>query len=522
VKTVSGVAFRVAASRRVALLPLLGAALGVTLAAGKAPDADAHVVTTKDGKTYEGKVVEDGPERVVVETTFDGRKEIARADVAKVDTGVPPLRDQLAFRVSQAKADPKALLEAADWAKRQKFGKPDLDPIFEAVLQAEPQNARARKALGHVKVGATWMTPEEKAAADAAAEEAAQRAKGLVPHEGRWVTPEEKAALEKGLVKDGAEWVTEEEFHRRRGERLVDGKWVRVGEKEARDRASAWSKATSVTVTALWAPNVDLFHELEPEQAKTVLEAAQKSVEAFRRLVQPEAGDRIADLRLPVVCFVKAPAYARFAQVFSEENRITSIPGQENFPEQAKRQPSFWNVQPPLSGHYLFPNTVQRLASGVSHNVTPILLTLWKRPQFPSVWLREGLAYVIEMQAIGRSETYTVGRGGGVGGGDPASWVDSAKWKESLLAAVRAQQDVPLPRLAKMSIDQMSYPELVKAWSVVDYLVKTDAAKTRAFLAATKQRDKEEEEALRESWGLDYRGLEAKWRAFAEAGFGGS
>jgi hypothetical protein len=489
------------------------------LVAGAARPALAHVVTTKDGKTYEGKVVEETAERVVIETTFDGRKELPRAEVATVDTKVPPLREQLSFRLDEAKADPKALLEVADWAKRSKFGKPDLDAIFERVVAADPQNVRARKALGHVKVGAIWMTPAEKAAADAAAEEAAQRAKGLVPYEGRWVTPQEKDALEKGLVRDGAEWVTEDEYHRRRGEEKVDGRWIRVGEKEAKERAAAWSKATSVTITSLWAPHVDLFHELEPAAAAKVLDAAEKTVVAFHRLVRPEPGDRVSGLRLPVVCFVKAPAYARFAQVFSDENRITFIPGQENFPDQAKRQPGFWNVQPPLSGHYLFPNTVERLASGVSHNVTPILLTLWKRPQFASTWLREGLAYVLEMEAIGRSETYTVGRGGGVGGGDPASWVDSAKWKEALVAAVRAGQDAPVPRLAKMGIDQMSYPELVKSWSVVDYLVQVDREKFRAFLAGTKQRDREEEEAFREAYGYDYRALETRWRAFAEAGF---
>jgi hypothetical protein len=500
-------------------VPRAAAALCALFLSGAASPALAHVVTTKDGKTYEGKVVEQDDAKVVVETTFDGVKELARADVVKIDTTVPPLREQLAFRLGDAKEDAKALLEVADWAKRNKFGKPDLDPIYERVVAADPANARARKALGHVKVGAVWMTPAEKAAADAAAEEAAQRAKGLVPHEGRWVTPQEKDALEKGLVRDGEEWVTEEEYHRRRGEQRVDGQWIKVGEKEAKARAAAWTKATSVTIQSLWAPHVDLFHELEPEQAKTVLEAAEKTVVAFRKLVQPEPGDRIADLRLPVVCFVKAPAYARFAQVFSDENRITFIPGQENFPEQAKRQPGFWNVQPPLSGHYLFPNTVQRLASGVSHNVTPILLTLWKRPQFPSVWLREGLAYVLEMQAIGRSETYTVGKGGGMGGGDPASWVDSAKWKETLGAAVRAGQDAPIPRLSKMGMDQMSYPELVKSWSVVDYLVQSDPAKFRAFLVASKKRDHPEEEAFREAYGHDFRALETKWRAFVDAGF---
>jgi hypothetical protein len=187
-------------------------------------------VTTKDGKSYEGKVLSDDAEKVVIETTFDGVKELPKATVAKVDTTVPPLREQLAFRLGQAK-DAAALADLAAWAKAKGF-KTDTELVWRKVLELDPQNVKARKALGHVRVGGAWMTPEEKAAADKAAADAAQRAKGLVEHQGRWVTPAEKEALEKGLLKDGDEWIPEDEWHRRRGEQKVGGVWCAWARRE--------------------------------------------------------------------------------------------------------------------------------------------------------------------------------------------------------------------------------------------------------------------------------------------------
>ncbi len=147
---------------------LFAAAFLVGLLAGGASDAPAHVVTTKDGKTYEGKVTEQNDAHVVIETTFDGVKDLPRDQVTKVDTAVPPLREQFAFRLADAKSDVKALFDVADWAKRMKFGK-EIEDVWRKIVEVDPSNAKAHKALGHVKVGDRWLTPEEKAAADQAA-----------------------------------------------------------------------------------------------------------------------------------------------------------------------------------------------------------------------------------------------------------------------------------------------------------------------------------------------------------------
>lgn len=505
---------------------ILALAAAAALAAGSAP-ALAHVVVTTDGKTYEGKILSQDADKVVIETTFEGTKEIPKAQVKSVDDKVPPLRFQLGYRLEQAGKDVAALTDLAAWAKAKGFGK-EVDVVWEKVVDADPKNVKAHKALGHVLVGAAWMTPEQKAAAEKAAEEAALRAKGLVPYQGRWVTPEEKEALEKGLMKDGDEWVSEDEWHRRRSETKVDGKWIRVGEEQGKARAAALSKALSVTLVPLWGPHVDVYHELKPEDGQAVLAAAEKAWDAFASIVKPGEKDGLLGLRVEVACFEKAPAYARYSQKFADENEVAKINGLENWATQAGRQRGWWWPHPTAAtGQYFFPNTLKALQSGVAHNLVAVWLTRWRfNWQFSRSWLREGLAYAVEMRAIGYSQSYTVGKGGAAGA-DPATWQDSAKWKDSLKALVAASQDTPAGRLLpiKDEQNQLTLPDLVKCWSLVDFLAKRDPAKFRTFLAATKIRakatenERTDEDALREAFGIDARALEAAWRAWVQAGF---
>ena len=492
--------------RCVAAVLLCGALLGV-------PAAGADVVKTKDGKTYEGRVVSQDDATVVVDTTFDGRKELPRATVTSVDTSVPPLRDQLAFRVRDA-TDVPALLKAVDWARSKGF-KDELADLWKKVVALEPQNAKARKALGHVKVGDRWMTPEEKAAADAAADEAAMRAKGLVLHQGRWVTPQEKDALEKGLVKDGDDWVTEEVFHRRRGERKVGDAWVRVGEGEGKARQAHLAKEVGVPLEYVWSPRADVYHELNATEGQALVDACTAVTLAFERLLKPGPDDRMEDVRVEVVVPHKAPAYARYVQLFAKEQGILQMAGRQEWASQASRLRSFWWTDPKCAvGAYLFPNTLDAVRSNVAHTLVFVLLNRYRfNYRFTSPWLSEGLAYHLEMAAVGPSSSFTIGRAGIPGGGDPQAWQDTKRWPELLRSIVLGAQDTPLPRLARSPADGLSLVDLAKAWSVIHWLAESDPTKLKAFLDLTKtQRDEPDETNFKQVYGFDMREADAKWR----------
>ena len=487
-----------------------------------AATAFAHTVTTTDGKTYEGKVISQDDDKVVIETTFDGSKTIPRAEVKSVNTTVPPLREQLQYRADKARDDVKALWKLHTWARKKGFKK-ELEYILRRIIDLAPENKRARKMLGHEEIDGQWISPEEKEAYLQRKHDEAMRAKGLVKYEGDWVTPEERDAREKGLIKDGDEWVTEEEYHKRRGEQLVDGKWVKVGLEEGKAWAGMAAREARLKLAYRWSPHFDAVYEVSPALAQRCLDASEKAYAVMRRVLKPtpeELGENLQE-RIKLALFKKVPAYARFAKWLNGKiNAEELVPG---WVRAVQRQHSFWWAQDVITtGVYQFPNTDKTFASNVLHGVGQILLTRYRlNYKLPSFWLLQGFAYYLELEATGYTLSFTLGRGGtgaGMGAKGPI-WGDSAQWKPALKALVAEGRDPPLKRIARMSMDQFRYEELVKSWSVVEYLITLDRAKFKKFINGTKDRDKEEKDALREAYGLTYRELDRKWRAYVSSDF---
>jgi hypothetical protein len=495
------------------LLPLLLLLVGAPLAA-------AHTVETIDGTIHEGKIVVNTPEKIVIATTFGGPVTIPRDQVKAVDDRIPPLRDQLRYRADQAKDDVAKLWDLHRWAKRKGFDK-ELVFILERIITLEPRNVRARKALGHEKVDGEWMSPREKEFYLAEKHEAEMRAKGLVPYKDRWVTPEEKAALEQGLIKDGDGWITEEEYHRRRGEQLIDGEWVRVGEKEAK----AWRDeltASRVRTEFEWTPNLDVYYDVKAEHAKRVIKGAEDAFGVFFKTMQPDADDFASGVkgRVRMHLFNKLPAYARFAAFFDKKEKCSDLI--KGWLPAVRRQHSFWWVDPiGVVGVYKFPNTPRTFISNAVHNLGLILITRYGfNYRFPRQWLLEGFAYYLEMEALGYSDTFSLSRGGTAASaaGRPA-WADSDKWREALRALVAQGGDPPMKRLARMSSDQMHYIELVKSWSVVECLIRKDRKQFVQFVDADKDRANTMEDALRKVYGWGWRDLDRVWRRYVTNGF---
>jgi len=493
------------------------------LALGGARAALAHTVTLQDGTVYEGKILSQSDTEVVIETTFDGQKILAKADVKAINDSVPPMREQLAYRAKTA-LDVKARWDLYKWAKQKGFVK-ELHYILEAIVDLKPTDKKARKLLGHKQVDGEWMTPAEEKVHLRAKFEAEQRAKGLVPYEGGWVTPEERDAREKGLKKDGDDWVTEEEWHKRRGERLVDGKWVKLGFEEGKELTQKLVREGRLKVAYHWGPHFDAHAEVKPELAKRILASCEKAFGVLRKTLKPTEDDypETVDERIHLFLCKKMPGYVRMSNWFDKTYDVNSLtPGWKTA---IQRQHAWWHVQDiRATGVYQFPNTDKTYVSNVVHGAGLLLITRYKANYaFPSVWLREGFSYYLEMEALGYTQTFSLGSGGGTGGAGAGMkgpvWTDSAKWREALKKVVNEGNDPPLRRIAKMTVDQTSYIQLVKSWSIVEFLIRWDAKKFKQFIDLSKDRSKTEEEALKEAYGANYRKVDAKWRAYVSSGF---
>ena len=210
--------------------------------------ATADVVKLKDGRSFEGTVVEQNDQKVVIKTKF-GMNELQRSEVESVEIKATAA-EEFRNRREAAKDDAAALFDLYVWAKTNGL-KTQSKQALRDVIKVDADHTEARKLLGYVQYEGKWVSEREKARLEAAGERAEMEAKGLVQHKGKWMTPEEKEAAEmtdKGFVKIEGEWVNERarkakeeavafrkqvEEHKANGEFFVAGKWVPKKEAEA-------------------------------------------------------------------------------------------------------------------------------------------------------------------------------------------------------------------------------------------------------------------------------------------------
>lgn len=99
------------------------------------------------------------------------------------------LKSQLKKKERQAKKDPDALLEVAQWARDYGL-EAESKKILEKILKYDEDHAKTRELLGYVRVGEKWLTREENAE--------------------RILKEREKEWKEQGFKKIGGVWVPED------------------------------------------------------------------------------------------------------------------------------------------------------------------------------------------------------------------------------------------------------------------------------------------------------------------------
>jgi hypothetical protein len=171
---------------RVARLTALVAGLACGWIGGR-PSADAGVVRTTDGLVLEGDV-ERAPDGSVAVTTADGVVRLAASRVASVDEAAGPsaaLRTELA---ALAPADVDGRFRLALRAEAAGATGVAMD-AYASVVDAAPDHAAARRALGHERLGDRWVPVAQ-----------ARRARGLVLYEGAWRLPAEVEEAARGAA----------------------------------------------------------------------------------------------------------------------------------------------------------------------------------------------------------------------------------------------------------------------------------------------------------------------------------
>jgi hypothetical protein len=143
--------------------------------------ARADVLVLNDGRQVEGAVEKVG-EAYRVRSRF-GEATLPASEV-KTWTKAKPVDDQIRERLQELSPDDaENRVILAEWLKD--LGRDEeARTMAQAVLEIDPENARAHAVLGHVRHQGVWRTPDE-----------AKKAEGLELHGDRWYSKEEWQSL---------------------------------------------------------------------------------------------------------------------------------------------------------------------------------------------------------------------------------------------------------------------------------------------------------------------------------------
>ncbi len=124
----------------------------------------------------------------------------------------------------------------------------------------------------------------------------------------------------------------------------------------------------------------------------------------------------------------------------------------------------------------------------ILHNVGHVAIWAAMKEAKPPMWIDEGFASWLEMATTGHAFEYCVGKG--TSAVDPKKdWKNGDLWIILLKEGAQWKKDVPLdPLRKKKDFNDMSHEERAKAWSIVDFLIATDAAKFAKFILALKDK----------------------------------
>jgi hypothetical protein len=150
-----------------------------------------------------------------------------------------------------------------------------------------------------------------------------------------------------------------------------------------------------------------------------------------------------------------------------------------------------------------------RLAHQTGHLLN---LAAWEMPD--GMWLDEALAHRYAVLVQDRTAVYCLAprkEDSTSAGGKVVAWTDQARWKELLKEQALAREDVALRLLVNKRAYDLPIAASIKAWSVVDFLIRRDRTAFIALLRGCKT-DQDRVAALETRFGKDVETLDDLWR----------
>jgi len=219
--------------------------------------ARADVIHLKDGRTIEGKILEENRKSVKIETQFGSVRTIDQDRILRIERKKTAREEYEDRKRRTDDEDAEALYRLGAWCRENGLVVESLE-AFRKVIQLDPDHPEARRALGYVRRGDRWIlessdtgpvkdpdpgaAPDRERSRDRSPETGFLEEAGFVQYRGEWVTVPEKRKLQDGLVRYGGRFFTKQDVEKMEGGLVrTDGEWIPFEQADARH--ANWDKA---------------------------------------------------------------------------------------------------------------------------------------------------------------------------------------------------------------------------------------------------------------------------------------
>jgi len=483
------------------LAPTLLAAL-LTLAAA----ASADVLTTKDGRRLEGKVVSETPVAVRFKTGA-GEVEIPRAQIESLVVGKTK-DEEVADKEKLAKTA-EDFFEVARFAE-EKGLKSQQKRLMKRVLELDPKHAGANQFFGRVLYKGEWLEPAERDARVRADEDAEMLARGLVRWQERWVTPDEKSHLERGEEMVGGVWLSFADAQRTRGLEEYAGQWLPRAEAFARGDVDAAAVVANSPLNLVLGPDAVVAGPHDEPFLAQILDGLARGRAWFDKSFESNPGLELLGGRLAeFYVFESDEAYTASIPHFAALTKTVS----ESWTEAVKRTHGFmWWDPYPLSSARRWKRDESDLVGHCFHHWGHLLVNrLGYDGKLLPPWFDEGSAATLEHRVHGRNDVFCRGSrkdprpttGPSTGGGRPqpksgtkvgkggqlartvAPFDPKAMQDGAWLAALKAglEQVPPFDDLASLQFDELETADIAAAMAIIQWIESRGPAALRRFHA---------------------------------------
>ncbi len=485
-------------SSRVLGCLLLSAAL-----VGLASPLLADVVTRKNGQTVEGTIKEKTDDHVIVQTKF-GPITVQMSDVLKIETGGTSPADAFKAKWEEVdKTDTIALNELAEWCAENGLGR-EKAKVYRAVIEVDPDNETARRALGFSKVNGEWKTKTEIDAEEKARKDEERREKEAAK---KAAADKGKAGTTKGKGKDAGKVVA------------LDAD-VKPFVDVANENKDADAKAAKemgdffgLKVNAMTTQRFSIRVEMSPEDVKKHAILAEKLVVKCNRLFGLE----------PDFCpwkgtfiYFHVRQQGTFVDLVDwiDKNLRQMDPEEKKHHKDTGNFHSF-NPSPLAAGYEAGTPLDQRMG-----HIIPQIWIEWYSGGGAAAhsWLGEGFAAYVATDEFGANRLYCTTQTKYTGKTEIADKDADNAYQLVCFDLIdgRLEQPHPWAEIIKKDLNKLDYADLAKSWSIVDMLIKEHPEQFNQYCLECRNY-KNEEECLQKVFGWTSEDLETNWKEYVTA-----